>query len=798
MAGEQDKEAPGGRLVLLIAVAAVCAVAAVAFGRVYQGAGTAGKFVLAAVVCVALAAALERRHILLAALASAAALILMATWLVLPSTAWFGLPTDATFRAAWAAIRIAQRTSNLQVAPAPPLPPLVLTGMIAVWAASFASHSMAVRARSPLLALMPPAALMAFAGIVMDDGSRPAYIVAFLVASFGVLFADSLRRVGGWGPVTVWHGRGRLRLVWTSSARGAGRVAIIALVVAAFFPWILPGFQSRGLLAVDRSSGQSVSIDPIVDIRPRLLQNPAVTLFTVRTTQPSYWQFLSLDIFDGREWRPSNPGASNGFGVSNGPLPDAVQGIPCLGDPKGPGGDPFGEPGISKGGGSRATCGPGGPPLSLISSQFTFGRLSQPWLPVAFDPISLSLPRGAASYDPVGNSIVYPDGTYPGFSYSSTSAAVAPSPAELRAVGNLAGPGTDRYLQLPRSLSPAIHRIALEWTAGQTSPYGKIMAIQQHLLGFTYDLKAVAPSGANDLLYFLTRSHRGYCQQFAGSMAVLLRSIGIPARVAVGFTPGTYEPSQGVWRVTTQNAHAWVEVPFPRYGWLQFNPTPTLPTNPQSVAYDVPPAGGSGSLAGCTRIIKNRCVGGVTGGSGRQLRLSHNPYLVKLRHDPTAPTRGIHPLADTTSGSFDRGLAVAIGLIVLGLAALLIPLAKFGRRRLRLARARAPRARTLAAFDVLQARAADLGFGRRAHETFREYGDRLGAAPAVADAEVERLTGLATRAAYAADEPSREEAETALRASQGIARSLRGLTTPWRRLAGWYRLAPDRLAPDRG
>ncbi len=76
------------------------------------------------------------------------------------------------------------------------------------------------------------------------------------------------------------------------------------------------------------------------------------------------------------------------------------------------------------------------------------------------------------------------------------------------------------------------------------------------------------------LLDFLVNTRRGFCQQFAASMAVMLRSIGIPARVAVGFTAGTFDDETDSLRVTTENAHAWVEVLFPGYGWLTFEPTP--------------------------------------------------------------------------------------------------------------------------------------------------------------------------------------------------------------------------------
>ena len=76
------------------------------------------------------------------------------------------------------------------------------------------------------------------------------------------------------------------------------------------------------------------------------------------------------------------------------------------------------------------------------------------------------------------------------------------------------------------------------------------------------------------LVAFATGTRAGYCQHFAGAMALMLRYLGIPARVAAGFTSGTYDAKSGEWRVTDHDAHTWVEAWFPRYGWLPFDPTP--------------------------------------------------------------------------------------------------------------------------------------------------------------------------------------------------------------------------------
>ena len=111
--------------------------------------------------------------------------------------------------------------------------------------------------------------------------------------------------------------------------------------------------------------------------------------------------------------------------------------------------------------------------------------------------------------------------------------------------------------------------------AGAETPYGAVVAIETWLRttgGFTYDESPPRPGGLPPLADFVAEGKRGYCQHFAGAMALMLRFLGIPARVAAGFTSGTRD--EGVWTVTDHNAHAWVEAWFPGYGWLPFDPTP--------------------------------------------------------------------------------------------------------------------------------------------------------------------------------------------------------------------------------
>jgi transglutaminase-like putative cysteine protease len=195
-----------------------------------------------------------------------------------------------------------------------------------------------------------------------------------------------------------------------------------------------------------------------------------------------------------------------------------------------------------------------------------------------------------------------PDGLGQMRHYTVWSYAPRPTPAALVRSPPAYPPALERYLDVGRTIVPpfgapgrtaavsalfsndlyqqlwpyeATWREGRRLTARARSPYEATVAIERWLRsdgGFTYDEHPPAPAGLPPLVDFLERTKRGYCQQFAGTMALMLRYLGIPSRVAVGFTSGTWK--DGAWTVTDHDAHAWVEVWFAGQGWLPFDPTP--------------------------------------------------------------------------------------------------------------------------------------------------------------------------------------------------------------------------------
>src|SRR5258706_3131141 len=123
-----------------------------------------------------------------------------------------------------------------------------------------------------------------------------------------------------------------------------------------------------------------------------------------------------------------------------------------------------------------------------------------------------------------------------------------------------------------------IHKLALDvvQAAGATNPYDEATAIEAYLRGplFSYTLTPpLPPQGADPLDWFLFHSRQGYCEFFATAMGDMLRSLGIPTRLVNGFGPGTFENTINSYVVRSEDAHTWVEVYFPKYGWIEFEPT---------------------------------------------------------------------------------------------------------------------------------------------------------------------------------------------------------------------------------
>lgn len=163
-----------------------------------------------------------------------------------------------------------------------------------------------------------------------------------------------------------------------------------------------------------------------------------------------------------------------------------------------------------------------------------------------------------------------------GDQYQVTSSISVADAGSLRRASTSYSPEIrEQYLQMPNTISERTRNLAAELTASYDNPYDKAVAVQNWLRdNIEYNDQIDYPPADRELIdYFLFETQEGYCNYYAASMAIMLRSQGVPTRLARGFASGEYLPEEGFYRVRARDAHTWVEVYFPEYGWIQFEPT---------------------------------------------------------------------------------------------------------------------------------------------------------------------------------------------------------------------------------
>jgi len=329
-------------------------------------------------------------------------------------------------------------------------------------------------------------------------------------------------------------------------------------------------------------------------------------------------------------------------------------------------------------------------------------------------------------------------------------------------------PGRDRrlFLLLTGRLQPyaEIYERA-RLVAGQTrSPYAATVALERWFRttgGFTYSEQPGLTPGLPPLVGFVAETKTGYCQHFAGAMALMLRLLGVPARVAAGFVPGHYR--DGVWRVTDRDAHTWVEVWFRGYGWLPFDPTPgrgrlSGTYSSTSLGFDA---------AAAARLLAGVVKGGEVFGEGSVPSvIGHDDERRTPRSAADVPVRGLNPPPPVERHA--PSLLLFLLLLAGGLAAVIVVL-KHGRRRLRYMtndprRVASACARELSEFlqdqRVPAARAA----------TFHELGGTISERLSV---DASDFAQAATAARYGPLEEAGEAARTARRELRELKRRLR-------------------------
>ena len=366
---------------------------------------------------------------------------------------------------------------------------------------------------------------------------------------------------------------------------------------------------------------------------------------------------------------------------------------------------------------------------------FVSQRLRGHYLPLPWPAATVDV-GGRWGYDQATSTVVSESSdNISGLTYRTTAEVPMPTPAQIAALAPppVSGP-LARDLDLPGSLDKRITDLAHQLTDRVRSAYGKAEAIQQYLRGprFTYDLDGAPVSADAVLTEFLLQTHRGYCVQFAGAMVVLAREAGIPARLAIGYTPGVRDGS-GRYQVRAIDAHAWPELWLPELGWTRFEPTPPAR---DAASRSVPAPAPSTPATAPGQDPRSEAAAGAgtaAGGSGQTVspRTARAPQSEGIRtHDRTgidlaspalqeavpaaAAARSARLLA---SGSAVTNVAVAV---LLATVLFTPPALRWRRRRLRLREGRPDQL-----WDELSDTLVDLGLPPLRHDTARTLQARL-------------------------------------------------------------------------
>jgi transglutaminase-like putative cysteine protease len=269
-------------------------------------------------------------------------------------------------------------------------------------------------------------------------------------------------------------------------------------------------------------------------------------ILKVRSAETAYWRGLVFDQYTGREWKMSDQQTKRISAKAN------IVSLPPAQDNAVPYEDYF----------------------RLIH---TFHLLKDGSNAVfaAYEPVELYFPEDHVYYDRYG-SVRAPGPLQQGTVYSVISYRRPWTPADLREAGEQYPPQIlEQYLQLP-DMPRRVQEMSLGLTANHNNTYDKAIAIYSHLINsYDYDLDVPPQTDDSDTVdWFLFEQQAGFCEHFASSMVVMLRSIGVPARLVTGYAPGSYNPFTGYFEVRGSDAHAWADVYFPQYGWVAFDPTP--------------------------------------------------------------------------------------------------------------------------------------------------------------------------------------------------------------------------------
>jgi len=704
------------------------------------------------------------------------------------------VPTTASLRHLLAVFNQGTTTAT-GPAPVPGTHGVLLLAAGGIGLAAIAVDLLAVRLRRPAIAGLPLLVVfMAPVPTAARIGSTGGAF-AFLCAATGylaLLSADGRNRLRGWGRVvTVWHYAGedeRLGGAEVGALAATGRrIGLAAVCVAVATPLLLPTLNLHRLLAGGTGPGNVAQVslpNPVDQLDGMLTKSAGVPVLSYRTVavgpgaaqfQPAE-QYLQVYVLNydpsSRSWQPIWSRQSTA--VHRQPLQP-------------PQGTSASAPVLITQTAIR---------LGPVAAGYVPAGSNSPlfFLPVPYWPYELQLPGSWQESN--GTLMIYSaQDSHPDMSYSVTSEDPDPAPAMLSGPQQIPASIRQSYLGYPTTVTSQLSRIADYITRGKQNAFTKAKALQDWFLSgqFAYTLRPHLPNTPAGLLTFLTKSKQGYCQQFAFAFAVLARLVGIPSRIAIGYTAGE-EGKNGVWQVTTNDGHAWPELYFQNVGWIRFEPTPGGIYGQGTAAQPSYLASHSSSQTGPTGPGSK--TNPATGPAGSITKI-HPPHLQAPEpaggKSPAAGSLGRHQLGD---------LPLIIVATILALVAVAPGITRVLVRRWRWHGATTDAGLARVAWQEIRDDLDDFGLPCRDSESPRAVARRVCSAAEIDDAArqaVGRIASVVERVRYAPDPaavgPIRADVALVRRA---LGRSA-GLTVRWRaRLLPASTLGPVRSAVRQG
>jgi len=668
--------------------------------------------------------------------------------------------------AVWSTVGAVHLGSNFDVGPVPdPLRPLALWASATWFQSRFAmliglivlvmltgwwTSWWVFRRRSGLVALMPSGTILAVE--VLNDTSPGLIFFSFAWLAAAVLLLVRLHYVR---LKERWHARRIPRAqdtTWTFGEIGFEATALLLLAAFLLPPLtsedmssqLVPstlnasGFHPFSFGGVFKSGPQDVGYSETVRPGAQLHARPVVVMSVSGefAGMYPYWRGVALGGWNGEAWYLLNSGPDLVVGRQASLAPKAE--VPRADLPS----DPHRLKYVHNT--FRILAGGQGPPTAFSAGELIWvskhpvsvqGIVNIPGgIDVqASQPLPVNSGNPGASFDTV-DQVHLADNPHPPYDYQSYSATSVVDEQSLRQAGTVYPAWVEPYRGLyyqnriwnggntGQDTEIAALALKIVQSAHATNPYDEARAIEAWLRlpgRFAYTLAPkAAPIGVRQLDYFLFTTKSGYCQDFATAMAVLLRSLPepVPVRLVSGYAAGTYEAKSQRYVVRATDAHTWVEVLFPGYGWEPFEPTPDSQNFP--IVRPATPAD---------------LNGGNTIGSQQPGQLG-----VPVGGGPSGTIGG---LGGNASGSFvDVGTRIGVGLIVLLLLALL--LAVLGVRWY-LRPEDAPRI-----WRRLRFLGRELQVPVQPGDTPNEYGVKLARAVPLLAPEISTLARLFTRARY--------------------------------------------------